>query len=413
MKLLFGGLPIYHQRLIRAVLKFYNIESEFLPEPDYEAFLIGRKYCSRGFCNPAYFTIGNLIKFLLEKKKKKEDISQYVYVTVGACGPCRFGMYIEEYKKALKLAGLENFKIAVLDQENGYKLEGIEIKKPFWFIWDLGKAIMVGDILRSLRYKLIAYRKEDVTIENIDQVLDEIISEFEKAFEKNPKLLNILKTAYKTRSCIKEISLDLTKKVPKVMVIGEFWASSTEGYGNYKLHEYLLKNGFDVKADYITNWITYQFFIKRKEGKVRKESNLKSLAIMYLLENAIYLIFEILRKIYYNLPDPLVKQKELYKLALPYYDPLVVGGEGHLEVAKHIWGAKNNIDFVISVKPFGCMPSTQSDAINYKVSKDYNTLFISVETSGDGEVNVKNRVSMKMFEAKKRFENKLKKVDAV
>ena len=85
MKLLFGGLPIYHQRLIRAVLKFYNIESEFLPEPDYEAFLIGRKYCSRGFCNPAYFTIGNLIKFLLEKKKKQEDISQYIYVTVGAC----------------------------------------------------------------------------------------------------------------------------------------------------------------------------------------------------------------------------------------------------------------------------------------------------------------------------------------
>jgi len=59
------------------------------------------------------------------------------------------------------------------------------------------------------------------------------------------------------------------------------------------------------------------------------------------------------------------------------------------------------------------MPSTQSDAINYKVSKDYNTLFISIETSGDGEVNVKNRISMIMFEAKKRFKEKLEKAEVI
>ncbi len=408
MVLLFGGLPIYHQRLIKAVLKFYGIESEFLPEPDYDAFLIGRKYCSRGFCNPAYFTIGNLIKFLMEKKKKGEDISKYVYITVGACGPCRFGMYVEEYKKALKLAGFENFKIAILDQDNGYKIEGIEIKKPFSFIWDLGKAIMIGDILRSLRYKLISYKKNEVSKDEIENVIEKIITSYEKTLSTNPQLLSIFKTAIKTRKYIKKIPLDFNKKLPKVMVIGEFWASTTESYGNYKVHEYLLENNVDVKPEYITNWLTYQFFIKRKEKKIRNEATFKSILIMFLLEHAIYLIFEILRKIYFNIPDPLQKQSELYKLALPYYDPLVVGGEGHLEVAKHIWAAKHGIDLVISLKPFGCMPSTQSDAINYKVSKDYKTLFLSVETSGDGEVNVKNRISMKLFEAKKKFKEKLK-----
>ena len=60
---------------------------------------------------------------------------------------------------------------------------------------------------------------------------------------------------------------------------------------------------------------------------------------------------------------------------------------------------------VLSVKPFGCMPSTQSDGAQVKVLSDYpESIFISVETSGDGEVNVKSRIQMKLFEAKKAAE---------
>ena len=62
------------------------------------------------------------------------------------------------------------------------------------------------------------------------------------------------------------------------------------------------------------------------------------------------------------------------------------GGEGHLEIGK---------------KPFGCMPSTMSDGVQSRVVSDYkDSIYIPIETSGDGEVNVKSRVQMKLYEAK-------------
>jgi hypothetical protein len=49
----------------------------------------------------------------------------------------------------------------------------------------------------------------------------------------------------------------------------------------------------------------------------------------------------------------------------------------------------------------GCMPSTQSDGVQSKVvAKLKDSIFIPIETSGDGEVNIKSRVQMKLFEAK-------------
>ncbi len=56
---------------------------------------------------------------------------------------------------------------------------------------------------------------------------------------------------------------------------------------------------------------------------------------------------------------------------------------------------------VVSLKPFGCMPSTMSDGVQSKVVADYKAaIFIPIETSGDAEVNVRSRVQMKLYEAR-------------
>jgi hypothetical protein len=58
---------------------------------------------------------------------------------------------------------------------------------------------------------------------------------------------------------------------------------------------------------------------------------------------------------------------------------------------------------VISIKPFSCMPSTQSDGVQTKISNDIvESLFVSVDTTGDAEVNIKSRILMKLHEAQKR-----------
>jgi len=61
---------------------------------------------------------------------------------------------------------------------------------------------------------------------------------------------------------------------------------------------------------------------------------------------------------------------------------------------------------VLSLKPFGCMPSTQSDGAQSAVVSNYkDIIYLPVETSGEGEINAHSRVQMALGEAK----NKAKK----
>jgi ElaB/YqjD/DUF883 family membrane-anchored ribosome-binding protein len=98
----------------------------------------------------------------------------------------------------------------------------------------------------------------------------------------------------------------------------------------------------------------------------------------------------------------LVPQKELARLAHPFYHQLARGGEGHMEVGKNVYYTVNHLcHMVLALKPFGCMPSTQSDAVQSRVVSKYkDMIFLPIETSGEGEVNAHSRVQMALAEAR-------------
>ncbi len=95
-----------------------------------------------------------------------------------------------------------------------------------------------------------------------------------------------------------------------------------------------------------------------------------------------------------------------------YYEKRLIAGEGHLEVTKHICMMRHaKAHMMISVKPFGCMPSTISDGVQAKVVSDLaDAVFVPIETTGDGEVLVKSRVQMKLQEAKDKAREEMQRV---
>ena len=104
--------------------------------------------------------------------------------------------------------------------------------------------------------------------------------------------------------------------------------------------------------------------------------------------------------------------EELATLAQPFYDVELRGGEGHMEVGKLIQAVTlNKAHMVLSVKPFGCMPSSGvSDGIQSAVlNRLPQAIFCPVETSGDGEVNFQSRVLMYLFKARRRAKEELEK----
>jgi hypothetical protein len=78
------------------------------------------------------------------------------------------------------------------------------------------------------------------------------------------------------------------------------------------------------------------------------------------------------------------------------------GGEGHLEVGKTVYyTVHRHCHMVLSLKPFGCMPSTQSDGAQAAVVSNFrDMIYLPVETSGEGEINAHSRVQMALGEAK-------------
>ena len=113
--LLFGGLTWGHEHLIEGAFRGLGYKTTAIPTPDVESFQLGKEYGNNGQCNPTYFTVGNLVQYLqgLEKNgmTKEDIIDKHVFVTAGACGPCRFGMYEAEYRLALRNSGFDGFRV--------------------------------------------------------------------------------------------------------------------------------------------------------------------------------------------------------------------------------------------------------------------------------------------------------------
>ena len=104
---------------------------------------------------------------------------------------------------------------------------------------------------------------------------------------------------------------------------------------------------------------------------------------------------------------PLPSQLEIAALADPYYSSQLRGGEGHLEVGKNLYYTTHQLcHMVLAVKPFGCLPSLQSDAVQAGLAERFpEMVFLSVETAAEGEVHAYSRVQMALAEARVKAQN--------
>ena len=117
-----SGLTMVHDYLVEAALTGLGYNVELIDVPDNDALRSGKEFGNRGQCNPTYFTVGNLVKYLIDLRDERDQsapedvVKKYVFLTAGACGPCRFGMYVTEYRKALRDAGFDGFRVMLFQQ---------------------------------------------------------------------------------------------------------------------------------------------------------------------------------------------------------------------------------------------------------------------------------------------------------
>jgi predicted nucleotide-binding protein (sugar kinase/HSP70/actin superfamily) len=158
--ILFGGLTWKHEEMIKAVFHGSGYRCENIPTPVVADFQAGKEYGNNGQCNPTYFTVGNLVRYLqgLEQQgiSRQQIIDNYVFFTAGSCGPCRFGMYEAEYRFALQNAGFEGFRVLLFQQTDGIKAASGEPGLKFSVHFGMGmlNALNLGDVINELVYQV-------------------------------------------------------------------------------------------------------------------------------------------------------------------------------------------------------------------------------------------------------------------
>jgi predicted nucleotide-binding protein (sugar kinase/HSP70/actin superfamily) len=465
---LYGGLTWKHEELIHGALEGLGYRPEALPCPDVAAFQLGKEYGNNGQCNPTYFTVGNLVQFLqgLEAKgmPRQDIIDKYIFVTAGACGPCRFGMYEAEYRLALRNSGFDGFRVLLFQQSGGFnqagEADGFEMNVDF-FLGFLN-ALNMGDVLNDVGYQMRPFEiEEGATDRAMTQAMEDLKEVFRThrnqrldgrmgAFLKSlPAVGGMAENAGKFADALlgkeytgalagvadnlRTVRVDRTRVKPLVKITGEFWAQTTEGDGNYRMFPFLEREGAQVLVEPIGTWIMYMIHQAKQANTdragvsedeampaawridKRMAADLKARkknAALSLAEAVFTREWNRLREALGNVPHELTDQYELQRIGHPMYNSRAGGGEGHLEVAKNIYYSnKDMCHMVLSLKPFGCMPSTQSDGVQSAVVNQYkDMIYLPVETSGEGEINAHSRVQMALGEAKVKARDEMERV---
>src|SRR5581483_2449071 len=260
--ILFGGLTVAHDELVQAALAGLGYHVQPLDVPDTDALRVGKEFGNRAQCNPTYFTVGNLVKHLIDLRDRQgipvdEIIRTHVFFTAGACGPCRFGTYVTEYRKALRDAGFDGFRVLLFQQQGGLRQAtgedaGLDFSPRFFIA--LLKALVLGDVLNLLGYRIRPY---EVDPGATDRALAASKTILRDALAHRRLLLPAL---WRARRALAAVRVHRLQPKPKVAIIGEFWAMTTEGDGNYRLQRFLESEGAEVDIQPVTAWLLYNIW---------------------------------------------------------------------------------------------------------------------------------------------------------
>lgn len=420
--ILFGGLTWRAERGLEGALEGCGHRARRLPTATREDLLRGRELADIGQCCPTAFTTGNLANFLTREAARTgpEAVARdYVYVTAGSCGSCRFGQYHQSYELALKNLGLEAFRMFLVAQsgldQTAEAEAGLRIDPQF--LLRAAYAILAADVIQDLEYQVRPYEVVPGATDNAARLA---VEEVHRACRdasvptgtggalfwamSNRHFARALKRA---RRHFETVEVDRLRVKPKVKITGEFYLQTVEGDPNYNIHSWLEAEGAEVYPAAVVVWLDYLIrfaaqHYEERDGLV-PQAGLKRAGLRAGSE-VLRWRYDQLRRALGGLPRAMPRQSELRALAAPFYDHRLSGGEGDMLIGKALWAhLHRKAHMICELSPYSCMPNTMSiGAMAAVQGKHPDLLYAPLEIKGDSEVHALSRCQMILTEAKNR-----------
>lgn len=374
--------------LVKPIMKYAGYDVDSLPMSSSESVEYGLKYANNEVCYPATLIVGDIIRAF---KSGEYDPKNTTAIITQTGGQCRASNYISLIKKALVSAGYGDVSVISLTMSGSLKNEQPGFKVNWLKVIPLAfSSILYSDCLASFYHASVVREK---TKGAAKQLLDKYLDIIQPEIEKNNRK-SFLKLLAKAAEEFNAICKD--KICGKVGIVGEIYLKFNP-FAHHRIADWLAEQGLEVVPPMLTDFFM-QNFVNRK---TKRKSRLEKSNVPMFISDMLYKIAEKQIKVFnktasaFRYFTPIESIQHKAKCASEVISLNVQFGEGWLLPAEVISMAKQNINHVISLQPFGCIANQIiSKGMEKRIKELYPDMqMLSLDFDGGiSEVNMRNRL---------------------
>jgi predicted nucleotide-binding protein (sugar kinase/HSP70/actin superfamily) len=359
VKVLFPTMGEFGAKALASAFEFHGAKTEVCPVPDMNIFQKGRSNSLSKECLPLQLTLGSLVNYLDENNNKDDVILYFMPETMG---PCRFGQYSVFINLWLKQNRIKNTTLLSLNSENAYAGLGTTFKLRLWL------AIIISDVLLDVEHALLTLagdrNEAKIAIEEAKSILLRSLSQdrMQQVYTKLEEVVSIIGSVERKAEY---------EDTPKVLVTGEIYVRKDE-FSRKNLEGFFADNGIITHVSPVHEWLYYTdylFLNKLISPDSTFADRLKKKAEILVKKQVEMRVKKIFEKTGIYEAEP-IDVESLIEAAKKHLHPRLTG-EAIITVGTALYDIVDRYEGIISIGPFGCMPSRIAEAI---IKKGVNSL---------------------------------------
>ncbi len=383
--------------LLPSIVKLVGLDLECLPLSDKLSGDMGLRYANNEVCYPATLVVGDFVKAFREGRY---DPDKTAVVMSQTGGQCRASNYISLIKKALVDSGFPQVPVISLTfgEDMGNVQPGFDV--PWRKVIVIAfYAVLYSDFIAKLYYPAAVREREPGIAQRLkDKYLQLGCEAIERRSSRRLTQLAEQAAAEFDAACI-------DRETSKVGVVGEIFLKF-HPFAQLHVVDWLMERGIEVAPPVLLDFFA-QSFVNRK---VNLATRVERSSVPDFIVDTVYLLIRRQVKKYNRIG-------QRFRYYLPFHDIMEEArvsqeivtlsaqfGEGWLLPAEVAEYARQGINHVISLQPFGCIANhIVARGVERRIKQvypDMNLLSLDFD-SGVSEVNITNRLLLFIDNLKK------------
>jgi len=350
----------------------------------------GLKYGHNEVCYPSTLILGDIITTL---QSGKYDLDDVVVAITQTGGQCRATNYLSQIKSGLQNAGFSHIPVLVVSSGEVFQNDQEGFTFPLLkFVNVLVYTLLYADALQQMYSATIIREKKKGETQAL---FDFYIAQGIEAVKKNDHKI-VLRLMEQAVADFNQLSI-YDRSYTKIGLVGEIFVKYNN-YGQAHITEWLRSKNMEVVTPPIIDFLM-QYFVN-SEVNIRNNVSANSLfqrllrpAFLKFLNKRMDAIEKIMKNYRFFVPAESIFKKAEY--ASEILDLSNQFGEGWAIAAEVAIYARQGINRVVCVQPFGCIANhVIAKGIEKRLKKCYpemNLLYLDID-GGMAEVNLQNRL---------------------